>query len=85
MSDFTDLEQVKELAIAYASEQHCNFNVFLTIENKYAYATDSYMKQHLPNVPVLFKTEEVLKGGLINIRYADSFEQEGAYAEDDND
>jgi hypothetical protein len=65
-----DLETIKLVAIEYAKEHNCNYNIILMNPDEdgkfsfrsgstYEFVTDSYFEKPRPNVVLLFKTDDL--------------------------
>lgn len=71
-----DLEKIKNVAIHYAKEHNCNYNIILMNPNAngefdlssgstYEYVTDSYFNKPRPNVIRLYTTDNLIRSTVI--------------------
>jgi hypothetical protein len=72
MSIHHNLEKIKTIAISYANEHDCNYNIILMNPNDtgefdsevgstYEIVVDSYFEKPRPHAKLLFKTDDLLK------------------------
>lgn len=89
MSIYKNLEAIKTIALEYAKNHSCNYNIIISNPDKegnfseasgstYEFVADSYFEKDRPNAKLLHKTDDLL-GDLS--REEKHFEDDGAYAD----